>query len=315
MRIFINSARAGILMLVLLVPAGCSDNPVETPPPLEADLQGSVADEDGNVFRGVETTLRRVGSADVLQQVTTDTQGRFSFDDLSEGNYEVAIEPPRLSEVMGANPAAVRVDGSAGAADFALRMHPSEALVIGRDFDPIDEIRNAAGGDPVDDGELLYHSNDPGQLHAITAPDGRHLTLGEWEQARGTGRVTCTPQGTRYRIELENLVPNGVYTVWNFVLDRTVTKNTFPSTRVANAGSLGPNTGDGNIFTASATGEGTLVVTAPPGAMSMGGQMPGCVLTEAPGSAAIVLYHIDGKTWGGTPGPNATWVGHLGIVF
>ena len=47
----------------------------------------------------------------------------------------------------------------------------------------------------------------------------------------------------------------------------------------------------------------------------MVGEMPGCVLTEAPGSVAIVLYHIDGNTWGPVPGPPATWAAHLGIIF
>lgn len=314
MNIRTHIPRALTLTLALLL-AGCADNPVEPSPPeppSATHIQGLVADEDGNAYQLIEVSLHTAGSSDAQRRITTDPQGRFAFSDLEAGDYEVAITPPRLSEVVGANPAAV---SGGGAADFTLRMLPSEALVIGKDIDPIREIRNVEGTAPTEADELLYHSNDPEQLHAVLAPDGRHLTLGEWGQARGTGRVTCTAQGTLYQFALENLVPNGVYTVWNFVLDRAVTAATFPAGQVPNGGALGPSTGTGNAFTASATGEGTLEVIARPGAMSMVGQMPGCVLTQAPGSAVIVLYHIDGKTWGSMPGPEATWVAHLGIIF
>ena len=92
------------------------------------------------------------------------------------------------------------------------------------DTDTFGELKNAAGDMPVDDAELVYARNafeEPiGELHPIEAPDGHHLTPGEWRQAKGTATASCDGEITKYSLSFSGLVPNGVYTVWHLLLDK-----------------------------------------------------------------------------------------------
>ena len=66
---------------------------------------------------------------------------------------------------------------------------------------------------------------------------------------------------------------------------------------------------------ASANGVATLEVEAQPGTLSMFGSQPNCVITAAPGFILVVNYHIDGNTYGDTPGPDNADVAHMLIYF
>jgi hypothetical protein len=46
---------------------------------------------------------------------------------------------------------------------------------------------------------------------AVTTPDGRPVTWGQFRQASGTARLICGSERTRVRLSLRGLVPNGGY--------------------------------------------------------------------------------------------------------
>jgi hypothetical protein len=49
------------------------------------------------------------------------------------------------------------------------------------------------------------------------APDGHHVTLGEWVNISGSASAKCINQGTHIVIHLSGLLPKAVYTAWLIV--------------------------------------------------------------------------------------------------
>lgn len=293
---------ASLIVAVMLL-AGCGDDITDTVVDPTA-IQGAVTDEDGNTYPGVTVSLRIEGSAAVLRNRTTDVEGKYQFV-VEEGSYLVAIEVPRASEVVDANPIAVSVlEESTAHADFTIRLLPVDARVVyGEEgVDSQNDIRNASGQKPENPDEPLYHANEPDELHPIVAPDGHHVTFGEWRQSGGTAQAACNGSiGTRFSLMLEGLIPNGVYTVQAVLVD-------FDGGPVRRGdGTLGPP--GANVFTASMSGDGMLQVTLPPGPMSQTGDAPDCVLTQVDSARIWVIYQIDGQPVDGSPGDNReAWV-------
>lgn len=134
----------------------------------------------------------------------------------------------------------------------------------------------------------------------IVTPVGTNVTLGEWLEAEGVGKVTCVNKGTLYNLHFSGLIPKGVYTVWNFT--------------ATGAGALGAADAIQNAFTASASGEGQISVLVPAGApMSFGGVMPACSLDG--GIFMVLNYHIDQMTFVGNPGPDLNDAAQLYFDF
>lgn len=105
-------------------------------------------------------------------------------------------------------------------------------------------------------------------------PDG--FSAEEWTRASGEATVSETADG-QAMIELtaENLVPDGVYTVW-WVTPRTIGMD------------MGPGGGTpGNKFTADAEGAATTRITVP---------------QDNTYAMMVVAYHADGQTYGDEPG-------------
>ncbi len=130
--------------------------------------------------------------------------------------------------------------------------------------------------------------------HDLTDPLGNQLTAGEWNPATGEVEVTCVEDGTRYDFSFEDLVPNGVYTIWHFPSDA--------------GGALASHPGDiNNVFTAAASGTTTFSVTGTAGVMTVFGTNEACTLplsTRIPlRTLFVVVYHIDNLSWGSEPGP------------
>ena len=187
-----------------------------------------------------------------------------------------------------------------------------------RDFEmivPFDPVVDANGDTVTDPGAPLYNffcPEDP-LYSAILAPDGHHVTLGEWTAARGRASVKCNNSGTQFVLHLKGLIPHGVYTLWIAVISHDGEMG---------AGAAGLPDGSQNTFTISATGEGQLSVVHPAGLLSdIPVEVGSCLLTD-PTVARIELwiaYHMDGQTHGGLPGghpgdpANCSW--YVPVVF
>jgi hypothetical protein len=91
----------------------------------------------------------------------------------------------------------------------------------------------------------------------VTAPDGRIMTWVEFSSARGEISARCVPQGTHVVLHLSNLIPNGVYTIWNVTFNEEGFSVPHPLTLAPSwigVGPSGPNDGSRNTFRASASG-------------------------------------------------------------
>lgn len=140
----------------------------------------------------------------------------------------------------------------------------------------------------------------------VVSTSGDQLTMAEWTTVTGQASLRCLNKGTQYVLHLSNLVPRGVYTIWNFF---------FVDGAFAGGGPLGLPDGSENIFRASASGEGQLSLIVEGGTPTpLGAPMPECVLADAIGTLLIAAYHMDGDTWDSGPGPASTQAFHAAAV-
>lgn len=117
----------------------------------------------------------------------------------------------------------------------------------------------------------------------ILAPDGHQITLREWVRGFGEVKISCTDKGTKYKMRLQGLIPNGVYTV--------LSDSDMGTGRLATH----PSGEDNSTFQASPDGDAMLSVVATPGPMTLTGVMPQCSLTDLQREFFVVLYHIDSR--------------------
>ncbi len=305
-----------VICLTLLIGCSSSDDGAPIAPAGSGDIKGVVAQDDGQVYSGVGVNLLQAGTFKVRSN--TDNNGAYEFANLSEGSYEVTVTPPLAGKVQGSDIKNVTVKaGSTAQTDFTFELVPVEAVLVYDDTDTFGELKNADGDMPVDDAELVYARNvfeEPiGELYPIEAPDGHHLTLGEWRQAKGTATASCDGEITKYSLSFSGLIPNGVYTVWHLLLDKR--KESDQSVSIENElvgmGALGGGNGEFNNIIASPTGEGQLTVEVAPGPMSLIGDHPACSITSLPGFFMVLNYHIDDKTHGIRPGPDRDDIAHM----
>lgn len=134
----------------------------------------------------------------------------------------------------------------------------------------------------------------------LLAPDGHHLTWGEFNQVDGQALVKCTERGTHVVIQLSGLVPHGVYTIW--VLTFEAPGFTFDFAHWIGGGSLGTPDGTQNVVVASPNGRAAISVFHPGGALSEFGEVTDCLLDEFE-FVLWGLYHLDGMTFGPSPVP------------
>ncbi len=140
---------------------------------------------------------------------------------------------------------------------------------------------------PLGMNSLLFTQNAavPGPTPAlpILAPDGHQVTLREWVRGFGEVDINCIGMGTKYKMRFQGLVPNGVYTVWQFTDLGNGRLATHPSGE------------DNSTFQASPDGDAVLSAVATPGPMTLVGVTPQCSLTDLQREFFIVLYHIDNR--------------------
>ncbi len=279
-------------------------------------LNGTVLDDQAQTYGEVNVTLKQNGV--VVQTRSSDENGKFEMPSLEVGSYELDLTPPLGSLADPAKSVSITENFTIDQ-DITFTPQPVPASLVLGATDPLDEVANAQGEVPSDPSDLIYAPlvfEEPlGELHPIIAPDGHHLTLEEWQTATGSATVACEGGETVYHLEFTGLIPNGVYTIWNFVLTRqlSATSSINMATDVAASGALGD--GESNTLVASENGAAELEVRAQPGPLTMFGDLSPCAITTTPGFVLIINYHIDGQTHGGVPGPDKDDVAHLLIYF
>jgi hypothetical protein len=143
----------------------------------------------------------------------------------------------------------------------------------------------------------------------VTAPDGRIMTWGEFSAARGEISARCIPQGTQVVLHLRNLIPHGVYTVWNVTFNQEGFSVPDPLTLAPSwigVGPSGPSDGSRNTFRASASGNASISTITPQGPLGVFGQIGRCALSDEHEWHVAGLYHMDGLSHGSDLGPIGT---------
>jgi hypothetical protein len=195
-------------------------------------------------------------------------------------------------------------EGEARAATAAARTD-SDAIVHVPLF--IEDVDRQPPSDPA---TVLYEVR---KHNPVLAPDGHHITLAEFNAVQGSVSVKCIQQGTHVTLHLSNLVPKGVYTIWNVVFQAPGFDPSFAN--MIGLGTLGAPTGSANSFKASSSGQGSVSAITPAGPLSMLGAIGGCALTDEFEWHVVGALHLDGETHGPELGPDGTAVEQFAFMF
>ena len=158
-----------------------------------------------------------------------------------------------------------------------------------------------SAGNPAVAGDTPLYANASGlcgHLFPLVAPDDHHITLAEWQRAKGSALIKCGTRGTHAVLQLTGLIPNGVYTVWVATFQAPGLTPDFAN--LIGLGALGEPDGSQNVVLASPQGTAALSVVHPPGDFSIFGSTD-CLSDEF----EVLLWlplHLDGQTHGSVPG-------------
>lgn len=169
------------------------------------------------------------------------------------------------------------------------------------------DVEDANMMPPMGNNTILF--NKTGHV-PILAPDGHHVTLGEFNSASGKAEVKCMNNGTHVEIHMHGLIPKGVYTIWIMTFKTPGFNGTFDN--LTGVGALGAPDGSQNAWVATSNGKGELSVTTPAEMLSIFGSVPNCF----GGEFEVLLsaaYHLDGRTHGGSPGDFTNYVLQFGF--
>ncbi len=147
---------------------------------------------------------------------------------------------------------------------------------------PVYAAAEAVSNAPFDHGEVGPYALGP----------ALGVTLGDWLAAAGTATYTCTDDIGTVTAEFENLVPNGVYTMWYSFIPRPPLEP-FVALDIP----LGARDGSDTLFVADADGQASYDVVFSP-CLQMSGRQTDTSLT--------IAWHSDGATYGAEPGPFST---------
>jgi len=114
------------------------------------------------------------------------------------------------------------------------------------------------------------------------------ITLRDWLQAKGSGSYACDGKKATLKASFQGLVPNGVYTMWNFI-DLNPPSDPWQGLLVA----AGKRDGSQSFITVDAKGNGSYEQVIEP-----------CLQLSGTQSIAglAIAWHSDGKTYGSSPG-------------
>ena len=173
---------------------------------------------------------------------------------------------------------------------------------------------NENGQIPTAADELIYEIR---KQEPVLAPDGHHLTWGEFSTVKGKAEVKCKGNGVEATLELSGLIPNGVYTIWNVVFDAPGVDPTDPMLGLEGMGAAGIGDGSDNAFTASNQGTASITIFSPGGPLSVvsNTNLGNCPLTENFEWHIVGGYHMDGQTHGPVLGPDGTAIEQFGFIF
>ncbi|HXU32907.1 MAG TPA: hypothetical protein VN851_20235 [Thermoanaerobaculia bacterium] len=143
-------------------------------------------------------------------------------------------------------------------------------------------------------------------LNPVLTPTGQRVTLAQWNAPTGAFQLECKKKGTVIKLEVDHLIPNGVYTLWLFTLPTGVPPSGF-------GGAFDLRTGE-NEFHSDANGHSKLQVTLPAGPLSTRGSVTNCLLDNTV-VAFFGNYHIDGMSHGTSPGIPGTNAEQFSITF
>ncbi len=307
----INSFFFTVVMLCTSI-AGCSKGGYNPGPQSDqnGEIRGSVKDQSGNPYPSTSITISKGNDENTK---STNPEGIYSLTTTDIGSYEVEMELPLSAEAISENPAMANVQADqVSTVDFVIKTHPVEAHINFGNVQLLEEIVNLNGNTPVSGTDPLYAKNifdaPLGMLTAIKAPDGHHVTLSEFKKAKGEIFVNCNGKSSMVEISLEGMIPNGTYTFWLAYLKkkRKVSESIDFANDFVNFTNppIGPSDGSGNVVVAA--GDGTVNVTL---------EHPSCILTDHAALVIPVLYHINGKTFGGGHVPDAEEMVHMLIYF
>lgn len=273
-------------------------------------VNGSVKDENGNPYPSVLVMVSN-GSDERIR--ATGADGTYSINTKSIGTYEIKIELPLATEEVSGSPTSVNVQANkTSTVDFVIQPQPVEALLNFGSVQLLEEIVDENGNTPTASNEPLYAANifdDPlGLLTAIKAPDDHHVTLSEFKTAKGNLMVHCNGNTASVEIALEGMIPNGTYTFWLAYLNikRSVGESIDFINDFVNFTNppVGAANGTENIVIAGA--DGTINTTL---------EHSSCILTDEVALVIPILYHINGKTFGGGHVPDPEEMVHMVAYF
>jgi len=219
--------------------------------------------------------------------------------------FACSAEPPVAPSVDETAPSLAMVRGSAG----LLRGSADLLVTTGLTVDA-----NGATVVPTmaDPSTLLYYRRTG---LPVLAPDGSHVTAGQFSAVQGSVTVSCLPGGTLVWIHLRNLIPRATYRIWLLKFKEPGFSLGPPPdfSNLTGEGALGPNDRSRNTFVASALGQGQITRLHPAGPLSetlpeppFANEPAGrCLLTEEFEFHLVGAFQQPGQPLGPDIGPPA----------
>ena len=293
---------------MVFIGVSCSSDSEPTPVSNELSITGQVTDQAGNGYENVSLNLSKEGAT--LFSAVSNEEGVYSLFDIPGGEYNLQLSTPRAAEAIGENPKSINIlESEVETVDFDIQTLPVEATLTLAPTDLLGEISTSNNQEPSNPDDLLYAVSvfTDNNLVPITAPNGHHIKLDEWDDAEGATSIHCNGKETIFQFEFSGLIPNGVYTLWLAPYN--------PPAQMKGTGALGRITGVDNILSVDDQGNSEITVSMLPGSLSVFGNLGSCALTDNTPMLIVLDYHIDQQTHGASPGPDATEVSHMIFYF
>ena len=166
-------------------------------------------------------------------------------------------------------------------------------------------IESRNGEPPANDTDLIW--NNRGHT-PIIAPDGHQITLGEFLQVRGVAEVTTPGQGTSVALDLQGLIPGGLYSLWVLTFETPGFHGTYD--HLVGYGAFALTGTGGNTFTAGSSGTTSISGTMHAQSLSVFGSVRNCLCTEYE-VHIIAAYHLNNLIKNGNPGDLDSWITHF----
>ncbi len=309
----LSGIKIGIILLMFAI--SCSSSDGDSTDDIAGQQEtgtivGVVSDEDGNVYPRASITATK-GNEESTK--VTNPEGVFRLTTKSIGPHNVALKLPLSTEAVSNAETSVNVTANQDAnVDFVIRPKAVKAHLNFGDVQLLEEIVNKDGNTPTSPSEPLYAANifdaPLGLLTAIKAPDGHHVTLSEFQMATGNLNVHCNGNKALINVTLEGMIPEGTYTFWLAYLNKT--RKVGEGIDFANDFVFRTNPPVG-----SSDGTENIAVADENGAISIVFEHASCILTDQVALVIPILYHINGKTFGGGHVPDTEEMVHMLAYF